>query len=68
MKKLNLTKETEMNIRSLIAIRDNVETQPAVRIQAIQTLQKIMTEMGSSASDNRPTEADIMKKIRSSKK
>lgn len=68
MKKLNLDKETEMNIRSLIAIRDDVETQPAVRIQAIQTLQKIMAEMGSSASDNRPTEADIMKKIRSSKK
>ena len=68
MKKLNLDKETEMNIRSLIAIRDDVETQPAVRIQAIQTLQKIMTEIGVSTSDNRPTEADIMKKIRSSKK
>ena len=38
---MNLDKETETNIRALIAIRDDVETSPAVRIQAIQTMQKI---------------------------
>lgn len=65
---MNLDKETETNIKALIQIRDNVETSPAVRIQAIQTMQKIIDALGANVADDRPTEADIMKKIRSAKK
>ena len=47
---MNLDKETETNIMALIAIRDDVETSPAVRIQAIQTMQKIMYVIPSDLS------------------
>lgn len=65
---MNLDKETETNIKALIAIRDDVETSPAVRIQAIQTMQKIMDNIGTAASEDRPTADGIMQKIRSAKK
>ena len=65
---MNLDKETETNIKALIAIRDDVETSPAVRIQAIQTMQKIMDNIGAAASEDRPTADGIMQKIRSAKK
>lgn len=65
---MNLDKETETNIKALIVIRDDVETSPAVRIQAIQTMQKIMDNIGAAASDDRPTADGIMQKIRSVKK
>lgn len=65
---MNLDKETETNIMALIAIRDDIETSPAVRIQAIQTMQKIMDNIGAAASDDRPTADGIMQKIRSAKK
>ena len=63
-----LDKETQTNIKALIAIRDDLNTSPAVRIQAIQTMQKIMDNIGATASDDRLTADDIMKKIRSAKK
>lgn len=65
---MNLEKETEQNIKMLIAIRDDLETSPAVRIQAIQTMQKIIDAAGVADSSNRPTADDIMKKIRGEKK
>ena len=65
---MTLDKETQTNIKALIAIRDDINTSPAVRIQAIQTMQKIMDNIGATASDDRPTTDDIMKKIRGAKK
>lgn len=52
----------------LIKIRDDVETSPAVRIQAIQTMQKILDNIGATAADNGPSADDIMSKIRGAKK
>lgn len=65
---MKLDKETELNIKTLIAIRDDVETSPAVRIQAIQTMQKIMDGIGATQADNTPSADDIIKKIRGEKK
>ena len=65
---MQLDKETQTNIKALIAIRDDLNTSPAVRIQAIQTMQKIMDNIGATVSDDRPTTDDIMKKIRGAKK
>lgn len=67
--RVRLDSETKKNIQKLIEIRDDPETAPAVRIQAIQTMQKIMDTVGAIKADKAaPTEADIMKKIRSAKK
>ena len=65
---MKLDTETQTNIKALIAIRDDLNTSPAVRIQAIQTMQKIMDNIGATASDDRLTVDDIMKKIRGAKK
>ena len=65
---MKIDKETEKNIKMLIKIRDDVETSPAVRIQAIQTMQKILDNVGASSADDRPTAEEIMKKIRGAKK
>jgi len=66
--KMKLDKETEYNLKTLISIRDDVETSPAVRIQAIQTMQKIMDGIGATNTDNKLSADDILKKIRSGKK
>ena len=65
---MKIEKETQENIKQLIQIRDDVATSPAVRIQAIQTMQKILDSIGASQSDTQPTADDIMKKIRGTKK
>ena len=65
---MKLDNETEQNIKTLIAIRDDLETSPAVRIQAIQTMQKIMDAVGATQTDAQPSADDIMKKIRGDKK
>lgn len=65
---MKLDKQIEMNIKTLIDIRDDVETSPAVRIQAIQTLQKIMDSLNVVESDIQPNEEEILNKIRGSKK
>jgi len=66
---MKIDKETEQNIKMLIKIRDDLETSPAVRIQAIQTMQKILDNIGAaSAPDDKPTADQIMAKIRSAKK
>ena len=65
---MKLDKQIEMNIKTLIDIRDDVATSPAVRIQAIQTLQKIMDSLNAVESDKSPNEEEILNKIRGSKK
>ena len=65
---MELDKQIEMNIKTLIDIRDDVGTSPAVRIQAIQTLQKIMDSLNVVESDVQPNEEEILNKIRGSKK
>lgn len=65
---MTIDKQTEQNIKTLIAIRDDVDTSPAVRIQAIQTMQKIFDNLGAATSDDRPTAEDILKKVRGAKK
>ena len=64
---MDYQKIREDNIKRLLKIRDDKETPPAVQIQAIQGIQRILAEC-APVEDNRPTEADIMKKIRGAKK
>ena len=64
---IDYQKIREDNIERLLKIRDGVDTPPAVQIQAIQGIQKILAEC-APVQDDRPTEADIMKKIRGAKK
>ena len=64
---MDFQKIREENIKRLIKIRDSVDTPPAVQIQAIQGIQRILAEC-APVEDNRPTEADIMNKIRGAKK
>ena len=61
-------KETKKNINVLREIRDDVTVNNAVRIQTIQTMQKIFELTDGDDGDSRPTEVDIMKKIRGRKK
>ena len=65
---MDYQKIREENIERLLKIRDGVDTPPAVQIQAIQGIQKILAECAPVQDDNRPTAADIMKKIRGAKK
>lgn len=65
---MHIDEETKQNIKTLIDIRDDVTTSPAVRIQAIQTMQKIMDSIGATSTEDKVTEADIMNKIRGTKK
>ena len=65
---MKIEKETQENIKMLIKIRDDVETPPAVRIQAIQTMQKILDNMGATSTEDQPSVEDIMNRIRSGKK
>lgn len=64
---LNYDQIREENIQQLLKIRDAVDTPPAIQIQAIQGIQKILAEC-APVQDDRLTEADIMKKIRGVKK
>lgn len=59
--------ETQKNLETLKEIRDDPMTSPAVRIQAIQTMQKILDGIGATAQPDKITEEDIMKKIRGAK-
>ena len=63
-----LKEETQINIRLLEDIRDDKDNLPAVRMQAIQTMQKIIDNMGAATTEERPSADDIMKKIRGAKK
>ena len=68
LKNMELKKETEQNIKILVDIRDDAGTSPAVRIQAIQTMQKIIDNIGVAADGESPNADDIINKIRGAKK
>ena len=64
-----IKEEQSINLRLLEDIRDDSMNLPAVRLQAIQTLQKIMKLVeGEPQDDTTPTEESIMAKIRGGKK
>lgn len=54
----------EDNLKKLLEIRDAEETSPAVQIQAIQTIGKILAEMEPVTTAAAPTEKSILDKIR----
>jgi len=60
--------ETQKNMKVLKKIRDSEEVTDAVRIQTIQTMHKIFALVNGEETDDAPTEADIMAKIRKAKK
>jgi hypothetical protein len=64
---MELHEQTQANLNILIEIRDNPETTPGVRIQAIQAIQKIVDNAGAAATPGRPTEDQIMEMIRKNK-
>ena len=53
----------EDNLRRLLEIRDAEETSPAVQIQAIQTIGKILAEMAPPEKETKPTGKDILSEI-----
>ena len=59
--------EFDRNVTALVAIRDNEGIEDTLRIMAINTL-NTMLDTGEGATDARPTESDIMAKIRGAKK
>lgn len=61
---MKLSDETEKNVKKLIDLRDDPTTPPAVCIQAIQTMDKIINNLGAGTAAAGPTEEEIMKKIR----
>lgn len=64
---MELDKQIEKNINTLIDIRDSIETSPAVRIQAIQTMHKIIESVGAVNNTRNPSAANIMQSIRAKK-
>lgn len=60
--------ETQRNLEVLKSIRDDVNVNKAVCIQTIQTMHKIFELVDGDDINDRPTEADIMAKIRKAKK
>ena len=59
-----MNEQTQKNIAALVEIRDNPDTTAAVRIQAIQTLQKIIDSAGTAEQPRKDAKA-IMQEIRS---
>ena len=59
---MDLNKIREDNLKRLLEIRDAEDTSPAVQIQAIQTIGKILAEM-APPPEAKPTGRDILAKI-----
>ena len=59
--------ETKRNLEVLREIRDDETVNDAVHIQAVQTMHKIFVMIEGEEIDERPTESDIMAKIRKAK-
>lgn len=53
----------EDNLKRLLEIRDAEGTSPAVQIQAIQTIGKILAEMAPPVEEAKPTGKDIIAKL-----
>ena len=62
---MNYKKIRDDNLKRLLEIRDAKETTPAVQIQAIQTIGKILAEVDPPVEAERPTGKSILAKIRS---
>lgn len=67
--RFKLTEELETNIDMLASIRNDNTVSPAVRVQAMQAMIKMMKELADEKSKGVGTEkltpADILQKIRS---
>lgn len=61
---MDYKKIREDNLKRLLAIRDADETSPAVQIQAIQSIQKILAEVDPAAEEVKPTGKDLLSRIR----
>lgn len=59
---MNIDQIREDNLNRLLEIRDAEGTSPAVQIQAIQTIGKIIAEMAPPA-ETKPTGKDLLAKI-----
>ncbi|MBR3236890.1 MAG: hypothetical protein IKF99_00475, partial [Oscillospiraceae bacterium] len=60
---MDINQIREDNLRRLLEIRDAEETSPAVQIQAIQTIGKILAEMDPPEKETKPTGKDILSEI-----
>ncbi|MBR3123965.1 MAG: hypothetical protein IKF42_00825, partial [Mogibacterium sp.] len=61
---MDYRKIREDNLARLLKIRDADETPPAVQIQAIQSIQKILAEVAPPAEETAATGKGILAKIR----
>lgn len=61
---MDYNKIREDNLKRLLTIRDADETPPAVQIQAIQSIQKILAEVAPPAEETAATGKSILAKIR----
>lgn len=61
---MDYKKIREDNLKRLLAIRDAEDTSPAVQIQAIQSINKILAEVAPTAVETKPTGKDLLAKIR----
>lgn len=61
---MDYRKIREDNLARLLTIRDADETPPAVQIQAIQSIQKILAEVAPPAEETAATGKSILAKIR----
>lgn len=61
---MDYNKIREDNLKRLLRIRDADETPPAVQIQAIQSIQKILAEVAPPAEETAATGKSILAKIR----
>lgn len=61
---MDFRKIREDNLKRLLKIRDDDETSPAVQIQAIQSIQKILAEVAPAEEEAKPTGKDILAKVR----
>jgi len=61
---MDYRKIREDNLARLLKIRDADETPPAVQIQAIQSIQKILAEVAPPAEETATTGKSILSKIR----
>ena len=61
---MDYDKIREDNLKRLLRIRDAEETPPAVQIQAIQSIQKILAEVAPPAEETAVTGKSLLAKIR----
>ena len=60
--------EFKKNLIALKRIRKDDAIEDTIRVMAMNTINTMLDSVGDGSADDKPTEADIMKKIRSAKK